>query len=226
MPPSPAKPARDTAKIVREARALVQSRATDISPALDLATGRVERFFDVRFARVDKFVDELFCWRGKWRSAFWSREDYERYARRAFERIVLRLPDFEREVLDPARGDFAFAAEASENRTLADVSALVRVSAPDVRFEALEADVRSLLRDVAPAIAEDGAMNVLSIAGSEAGKVTGPAIRIRRRWSVSGARRSAGPAPRAPPGARSRRTPPADQRRGAASGVPSTTPTD
>ncbi len=173
-PPPPAAPRVDIPRVVAEARTVVRSHAADINPALDLASARVEKFFAVRFARVDGFVDELFGWRGKWRATFWSRDDYERHVRRTFDRAVMRASDFELDVLAPVRGDFAYAAAASENRTIADVHALVRIHAPQLEFERFETAIRA---DLASLVHTDTTMNIVSIAGSEAATIgTGMAL--------------------------------------------------
>jgi len=169
VPPSaPPVPIVDVPRVVNEARVVVRSHAADINPTLDLASSRVEVFFKARFARVDTFVNELFGWRGKWRATFWSREDYERHVRRAFERVVLRASDFDRDVLEPMQRDFAFAAAASENRTIADVHALVRVHAPRVEFDRFDASIRA---ELLSAVLADARMNVVSIGGSEAAAI-------------------------------------------------------
>ncbi|MBI2930611.1 MAG: hypothetical protein HYY16_03085 [Planctomycetes bacterium] len=166
VPPAPP-PAIDVQARVREARSVVRRHAVDVEPVLDLANRRVEEFFAARFARTDAFVDELFSFRGKWRSMFWGREDYERWVRRAFERRLMSEEDFEREVLVKVREDFSYAWGATENRVLADVHTLVRSDVPKLDFEPFAAQVGRLAADLLPGVAADTAMNVVTLAASE-----------------------------------------------------------
>src|SRR5262245_3486475 len=85
----------DRAGRAREAREVARRHLGSPAPVMTLAAERVEDFFAVRFARVDGAVAELFGWKGKWRATFWSRDDYEAYVRRTFERRLLRPADFD-----------------------------------------------------------------------------------------------------------------------------------
>jgi len=178
--PRPTEPAVDVEARVREAREMSRVRTADVAPVLDLASARVTEFFDVRFGRVDAFVGELFGWRGKWRAAFWGREDYERWVRRAFERRLLSAPEFEREVAARVREDAAFAWSASESRLMADVHALVRRESPSLTLEPFAAEVRALAEELRADVARDAGMNVASIAASEAAA-------LGAAWALAGA---------------------------------------
>jgi hypothetical protein len=169
------------------ARASARRHAAKSFQVLDLVSRRIEDFFAKRQAAVEAFSDELFGLRGKWRALFWSRADFERHVRRRFESHLFRPEDFEREVVEPVRGDLAFAIDSSEAGLASDLNEWARASrpgvpAPDVRPE--------LSRLVAGLVLKDLSLNVASIVGSEVAVIAASAILTRA--GILGASAAAG----------------------------------
>ncbi len=159
-PPAAAPPPPDPA------RALAVLRAQDFGPLLDAAGRRVQAYFDD--ARQAAFVEELFSLKGKWKAATRGQASYEKSVRRAFERHVYRPDDFRARVVDAVREDLAFAVRAAENRVLVAVLDDLRARSPSLAFDVLRAEHARLVADLAPLVARDLGMNVVSIAAGEA----------------------------------------------------------
>ncbi|MBI4563815.1 MAG: hypothetical protein HY716_03870 [Planctomycetes bacterium] len=149
---------------VEQARASARRHAAESLGILDLVGHRIADFFTARETGVDRFIDEAFGFRGKWRAVFWGREDFERHLRRRFEACVFGPEDFERDVVARVREDLEFAMEAGEARVAADLWAGFRGSRPPLEAPRVRA---ALVEEMAPLVARDLEMNLVSIGGSE-----------------------------------------------------------
>ncbi len=145
-------------------RASVRLHASEGTRVLTLVSARIDKFFADRDDGVDRLVEELMSFRGKWRAVFWSREDFEAHVRRRFAGNIFRDGDFEREVLDPVRADLAFVLEACEAKVAVDVDLAVRGPAAELPGVRLKAELSS---GIGAEVVRDLEMNLVSITGSE-----------------------------------------------------------
>jgi hypothetical protein len=141
-------------------------RAQDFGPVLDAAGRRVQGYFDD--ARQAAFLEELFSLKGKWKAATRGQASYEKSVRRAFERHVYRPDDFRVRVTDAVRDDLALAVRAAENRLLVVIFDDLRARAPSLELDVLRIEHARLVEGLAPLVARDLGMNVVSIAAGEA----------------------------------------------------------
>jgi hypothetical protein len=141
-------------------------RAQDFGPVLDAAGRRVTAYFDD--ARQEAFLQEVFSLKGKWKAATRSEASYAKSVRRAFERHVHRPEDFRARVVDAVRDDLAFAVRAAENRLLVALVEDLRAYRPSMEPGLVREEHARLVRDLAPMIARDLGMNLVSIAAGEA----------------------------------------------------------
>ncbi len=159
-PPSAVPPPPDPA------RALAVLRAQDFGPLLDGAGRRVQGYFDER--RQSAFLEELFSLKGKWKAVTRGQASYEKSVRRAFERHVYRPEDFRVRVTDAVREDLAFAVRAAENRLLVAIFDDLRPRLPSLELDELRVEHARLVDGLAPLVARDLGVNVVSIAAGEA----------------------------------------------------------
>ena len=145
------------------------AKASDVFAVLDLVYARLDDHFAKRLAKVDRVGGELFSAKWKWRATFWSDEEYGRAVRRLFDREFF---DGIPALVDAISRDIAAAAEASDNRLMAEVADITRAAAPTVDVEALRADYHVGLESL---MVHDLEMNLVTIAASDfvASLVTG-----------------------------------------------------
>ena len=161
VPAPPPPPRLDVKGNVAKARAVAVSHGPEVYTVLDLASRRVDDHFAARLARIDTLCDELFSARWKWRATFWSDAEYEKALRR---RVEGRLFDGLPALLDAIQRDVVAAAEASDNRMIAEVGETVRGAAPSIDTDALRVDYRA---ELGAAVVRDAEMNLVSLAVSD-----------------------------------------------------------
>lgn len=149
-------------------RALRHIRSQDFTPLFDVARKRVEGHFTAGRERV--FHESLFSLSGKWKAATRGREGYERFVRRSFEKALLEPSDLAR-IGEAIRQDWALGVAAADNRLLAILEEDLRPLHPQLTLPVLRAEFDRLAESLLPAVLEDLGMNLVSIAGSEAGVV-------------------------------------------------------
>ena len=151
------------------ARVRERARAADVFKVLDLVYARLDDHFAKRLAHVDRVSAELFSAKWKWRATFWSDDEYTRAVRRLFDKEFF---DGIPALVEAISRDIAAAAEASDNRLMAEVADIVRSAAPTLDVGALQADYRVQLTSM---VRGDLEMNLVSIAASDfvASLVTG-----------------------------------------------------
>jgi hypothetical protein len=152
----------------RTARALALVRAQDFTPIFEIAGRRVDAYFDPR--KGDRFLDELFSLKGKWKVVTRGRESYERFVRKTFEERVVSEAGFEA-VLAQIRADYAYGTAAAENRLLVALYEDVRTERPQLTFPAFRAEYREMAAELAPQVIRDLGMNIVSFVGSDAAAV-------------------------------------------------------
>ena len=152
----------------RTARALAFVHAQDFTPIFDIAGRRVSEYFDPK--KEDRFLEEAFSLSGKWKAVTRSRDSYERYVRRIFEKHVFSVGDFEK-VLDQIRSDYVYGTAAAENRLLVALYDDIRPVRPGLSFEKFRTEYGALAASLGPQVLRDLGMNLVSFAGSDAAAV-------------------------------------------------------
>jgi hypothetical protein len=152
----------------RTARALALVRAQDFTPIFDISGRRVAEYFDPK--KEDRFLEEAFSLSGKWKAVTRSKDSYERYVRRIFEKHVFSPAEFEK-VLVQVRSDFAYGTAAAENRLLVALYDDIRPARPGLSFEKFRAEYGDLAASLGPQVLRDLGMNLVSFAGSDAAAV-------------------------------------------------------
>jgi hypothetical protein len=168
-PPPPPAPKLDVAAEVAKVRTAAHGHGAEAYRVMDLVYARIEDHFSKRLAKTDKVAGDLFSAKWKWRATFWSDADYNAAVRRLMEK---ELFDGMPALLDAVARDVAAAAEASDNKMMAEVAGLVRTAAPSVDVGRLSADYRV---ELGALVVRDAEMNLVSFAASDfvAALVTG-----------------------------------------------------
>ena len=152
----------------RTSRALALVREQDFTPLFEVGGRRVSAYFDPR--KEDRFVEEAFSLSGKWKAITRSRESYEKYVRRIFEKHIFSPKEFEK-VLEQIQSDFAYGTAAAENRLLVALYEDIRPVRPGLTFEKFRAQYGDIAASLAPQVLRDLGMNLVSFAGSDAAAV-------------------------------------------------------
>jgi len=152
----------------RTARALALVRAQDFTPLFNVSGRRVCEYFDPK--KEDRFIEEAFSLSGKWKAVTRSRESYEKYVRRIFEKHIFSAREFEK-VLDQIRSDFAYGTAAAENRLMVALYEDIRTTRPGLTFDRFRAQYGDIAASLAPQVLRDLGMNLISFAGSDAAAV-------------------------------------------------------
>jgi hypothetical protein len=151
-------------------RALSKVRAQDPGPLFELAGDRIQGAF--RREHEEAFVAELMSASGKWKALTRGKASYEKHVRKLFEKTVFGPAQLEA-LLEGLRGDLLHGFAALENRLLVEIEADVRVARPELCLPELRAEYGRLAEELAPQVARDLGLNVVSFAAGEAATALG-----------------------------------------------------